>query len=156
MEFNFLYRDTNLPENFIEKYQPNTDIVEQGFTDASKFRGGPSGNIRYLILSNQGKDLTAVDENAKQWGLVVFNNSTRFTVLDVYTRDGVTQVFLTTDADMLKSNNLVDQAITAAHKDLDELAGSPAAEALTTDVWKQRVEHPLGFNDQGEPFLKNQ
>ncbi len=76
MEFKFLYRDTNLPQNFIEQYKPSTDIVEQGFTDTSKLRGGPNGNVRYLILSSQGKDLGTVDENAKQRGLIVFSHST--------------------------------------------------------------------------------
>lgn len=156
MEFNFLYRDADLPANFIEKYQPGMDIIERGFTDTSKFRGGPVGNIRYVFLSNQCTDLSSLNDNARKWGLVLFNNGTKFTVMDVYARNGVTQVFLTTDANILTAQNLTDHAITAARRDLDELIGSPAVEILTTDGWRQRVLDPLGLDDQGEPFPENQ
>lgn len=67
MEFNFLYSDTTLPEAFINNYIPGTQILERGFTDTTKLRGGPHGNIRYLVLSNQGRDLTSIDDNARKW-----------------------------------------------------------------------------------------
>ena len=146
MEYGFLYRDATLPETFVNKYVPGTRILERGFTDSSKLRGGPNGNVRYLILSNQGRDLSVVDENARKWGLVVFQNGTIFNVLDTYTQNGVTQILLTTES---KSDS---DLIEAARNDFEALLTEPPVPELTAVDWTGRVTNPLGLDDNGNPF----
>jgi hypothetical protein len=148
MEFKFLYRDTTQPEDFIAKYTPESLIVERGYVDASKLRGGPTGNLRYLIFSTVGRDMSDVNPNTAQWGMVLINRNTVFKVLDVYKNGSVTQILLSN-----RSNGTGDkEMIAAARKDFDELANQPPVPALAQDDWKQRLHAPVGLDDTGNPF----
>lgn len=155
MDLHFLYRDANLPDAFIAKYTPGIMVKELGLVDTSKLRGGPNGNIRYLFISNRGRDLTVVDgigENAKRWGLILFERGTIFLVLDNYTFKGHSQVLLTTEHENHFQN---DQIISAARQDFEELASQPPAPELAGADWTERVKDPVGLDDNGHPFPLN-
>lgn len=79
-------------------------------------------------------------------GLVVLQNATTFNVLDVYVKDGATQVFLTTES--ISESYLIQ----AARSDLDEFFTQPPVPALTVSDWMERVIAPVGLDDNGNPF----
>ncbi len=90
----FLYRDVDLSNELIAKYQVGQIIHEKGFTDTSKFGGGLDKSLRYLIASAHGKDLSVIDEKAGKWGLVLIASGSYFKVLDICEEAGKTQIQL--------------------------------------------------------------
>lgn len=87
------YRDTNLADNLISKYQVGQIIMERAFTDMSYKGGGLHSNFRYLIASANGKDVSAISENAFNWGLIILQKDAYFKVLDIYTLEGKTKCY---------------------------------------------------------------
>lgn len=62
------YRDTNLSDALISKYDIGKIIQEKGFTDMSSLGGGLSGNLRYLIASAHPKDLSKFNPDSAKNG----------------------------------------------------------------------------------------
>ena len=86
-------RDVNLSLVCAKKYEPQTIIMERGFTDASSRVMGMVTTHRYAILSNHMADFGEF-EHGTNWGLFVARNNAHFKVLDIYEYQGRTQILL--------------------------------------------------------------
>lgn len=70
----------DLPPEVLDRYRPGEVVTEQGFTSTTKAPGG-SGQIRFVIESRHGKDVSQISGHAKEEE-VLFVPSTRFQVTD--------------------------------------------------------------------------
>lgn len=154
------YRDTTLSENLILKYQVGQILTERGFTDMSYKGGGLATNFRYLIASANARDLSAFNQDTKQFGHVLLSSNAFFKVLDIYKIGDKTQVFLleipATAVDFFATaTSSVEEDITKkARESFDtKINAEPIAE-LQTNEWKERTEFPIGMNDKGEFFYQ--
>lgn len=88
------YRDTELPESLISKYEVGQILQERGFTDMSYKGGGLTSNFRYLIASAHARDVSAINPDSAEYGHVMLQDNSCFKVLDIYKIGDKTQVFL--------------------------------------------------------------
>ncbi len=96
----FFYRDTDAPV-IVETTYHVGDILRAGFfVDVTTKLQKPVHKTRFLIASAHAAMLCEIDEmvkqnpNVKKWNLCTLHFNSYFKVMDVYERDGVTQVFL--------------------------------------------------------------
>jgi len=150
MIYNFLYRDTKLSNELIAKYKTGSFLLEKAFTDCTKLRSGiGDNNLRYLFISNQGVDFSKITEGkskdkAERLGLVVFQRSAKFQVLDVYKVGDKTQVLMTPDNYLLQDD--IEQIIEAARTDFDELLDQSILPELNTSEWRDRLFFSVGIS----------
>ena len=150
-----LYRDVELSNDLISKYKVGQIIHERGFTDTSKFGGGPTRKLRYLIASAYGRDLSMFDPNAAKFGLILISSGAYFKVLDVYEKDGKTQILLLnipeTGIELFSSTttNIEQQVIEEGRQSFDEKINAEPIMTLSTDEWKERTQFPIGMDDKG-------
>ena len=147
----FFYRDTNLNEKLISKYKIGSIINERGFCDMSYKSGGLTGNLRFLIASNNGKDLSLIDPEVSQYGFILLQSDSFFKILDVFRLEDKTQILLLNIAedliDYFRDNNSIDEKdiIDFARKDFNEKINDPIIEALDSEYWKERTNKPVGM-----------
>jgi hypothetical protein len=152
------YRDTDLNEQFIKNYQKGQMLIELGFTDMSYKPGGLEGNLRYLIASAFGKDLSPFSADAASHGHVVLRSDSCFKVLDIYSIGSKTQILLlnippgATGFFAEVSINVEDQIVEVARKRFDELFNSASLPELQTEGWRSRTAPPIGMSDDGVFF----
>ena len=136
--------------------------MERAFTDMSYKGGGLHSNFRYLIASANGKDVSAVSDNAFNWGLIILQKDAYFKVLDIYTLEGKTQVLLLNfperGIELFKSatSNMEENIIEKARQNFKDKINLPVAEELETKEWQSRTAFPLGMNDDGEMFYSDE
>jgi hypothetical protein len=149
---NWLYRDQSAAPITISQYVVSESVTEPAFVDCSKLRGGvlERCNLRYLILSNMGADLSPLNANAKKFGLVVLPRGLTWKILDKYTVGGKTQILLVPEKEA--DNHLIGQTIMAARKDFQELYDAPPVPNLNTNDWKDRLFFPVGLAEDGKPY----
>lgn len=152
----FFYRDTPLPQQLSSKYAAGQILFEKAFTDCTWKAGGLQGNLRYLIASAHGRDMSAFGGFAPELGLILIPAGSYYKVLDVYIKDDKTQLLLlhipvtginffaqvTTDIEKL--------VITQARADFDKHYNAPALHEHEDTEWKERVSFPIGMNEEGE------
>lgn len=147
----FFYRDTSLKEELISKYKTGLIINELGFCDMSYKAGGLSGNLRFLIASNNGKDLSQIDPELSKFGFILLQSNSFYKILDVYRLEDKIQIVLLNISenfiDYFRNSNSVDEEniIDLARKDFKEKINSPIVEALDSEYWKERTEKPVGM-----------
>ena len=147
----FFYRDTSLEEELISKYKTGLIINELGFCDMSFKAGGFTGNLRFLIASNNGKDLSIIDPELSKFGFILLQSNSFYKILDVYRLEDKTQILLLNISenfiDYFRNSNSVDEEniISWARKDFSEKIKSPVVEALVSEYWKERTEKPVGM-----------
>lgn len=147
----FFYRDTSLKEELISKYKTGLIINELGFCDMSFKAGGLTGNLRFLIASNNGKDLSIIDPELSKFGFILLQSNSFYKILDVYRLEDKTQILLLNISenfiDYFRNSNSVDEEniISWARKDFSEKIKSPVVEALVSEYWKERTEKPVGM-----------
>lgn len=153
-----LYRDVELSKSLISKYKVGQIIQERGFVDTTKFGGGISTSLRYIIASAHGKGLSAFDSIASKCGLILISPGAYFKVLDICMKMNKTQILLLqipeAGVELFSSTdiNLEQQIIEKAQQRFDEqLNAEPIAELLT-DNWKERTKFPIGMDDLGNFF----
>ena len=149
-------RDTNLDENLASKYEKGQIITEKAFVDASRRIGGMFTSHRYLILSNMMADLSKFEQGTN-WGLSTANAGSRFMVLDVYTIGDKTQIMLLQLPDGFEEvfktpRKIIDETVGKYRKSFEECLKSEPIEELTTPEWLERVEFPIGMDDEGNFF----
>jgi hypothetical protein len=153
-----LYRDTDLSNDLISKYKVGQIIHERGFTDTSLLGGGLKTNLRYLIASAQGRDLSMFDPNSAKWGLILISPGGYFKVLDIYKRNGKTQILLLnipeTGIELFSSTtaSAEQKVIEKGRQSFDEKVDAEPIAELMTDEWKERVQFPIGMDDKGNFF----
>ena len=147
----FFYPDTSLKEELISKYKTGLIINELGFCDMSYKAGGLTGNLRFLIASNNGKDLSQIDPELSKFGFILLQSNSFYKVLDIYKLEDKTQVVLLNISedfiDYFRNSNSVDEEniISWSRKDFKEKINSPVVEALDSKYWKERTEKPVGM-----------
>jgi len=152
------YRDTNLDENLISKYELGQIIMERGFTDMTYKGGGLSSNLRYLIASSSGKDLSIFNPDSKNYGHIVLTSNAYFKILDIYKIENKTQIFLLNIPEESKEifkkikTNIEEEIIQKARKNFEDKINVALIEELESKEWKERTEFPIGMNDKGEFF----
>ena len=152
------YRDTKLSNDLISRYRVGQILNERGFTDMTYKGGGPATNLRYLIASAYGKDISSISPDTARFGHVMLKSDAFFKVLDIYKLGDKTQVFLleipSTAVDFFsKSNsNIEDEIVKKARESFDRRINEEPVPELQSLDWKERTEFPIGMNDKGEFF----
>ncbi|MCX6319724.1 MAG: hypothetical protein NTW29_20765 [Bacteroidetes bacterium] len=153
------YRDTNLSDELISKYQTGQLIMERGFTDMTYMGGGTTSNLRYLIASAFGTDLSAFNPDAAKVGHVVLTANSYFKVLDIYRVDHTTQVFLLNipahgiDLFQQGTSNVEEEIIQKARDNFDANRKMEPIPELQNSDWLERTSFPIGMNDNGLFFF---
>lgn len=156
------YRDAELPDGLISKYQKGQILNERGFTDMSYKGGGLTTNCRYLIASSNGRDVSVLDPNSEKFGHIMLKSNAFFKVLDVYKLKNKTQVFLldipseAIDFFSETTSNIEDQIIEKAREHLDLKIDEAPVPELQTKEWRERTDFPLGMNNKGEFFYQKE
>ena len=172
----FFYRDTNAPVIVDATYHVG-DIVRAGFfVDATTKLLKPAHKTRFLIASAHAAMFCEVDglckENpdVKKWNLCTFHFNSYFKVMDVYGKDGVTQVFLLHIpaaaafflGDDETAMNFMNEA-TGQETSLIDMARKSLDDKLKMDVhprsldltFCKRMEQPVGLDDEFYPLPLN-
>ncbi len=172
----FFYRDTNAPVIVDATYHVG-DILRAGFfVDVTTKLQKPAHKTRFLIASAHAAMLCEVEElcqenpDVKKWNLCTFHFNSYFKVMDVYEKDGVTQVFLlhipATAAFLLGNDeaamNFMNEA-TGQETSLVEMARKSLDEKLKMDVhprsldltFCKRMEQPVGLDEEFYPVPLN-
>ena len=151
-------RDVDLSPVLAAKYEPQTIIMERGFTDASCRVMGMITTHRYAILSNHMADFGKFEHDTN-WGLFVARHNAHFKVLDVYEYQGKTQILLLHLPDDKRWKmfdnvklSIEDQLIEDSRKRFENKSVQKPAPELITKDWLARCSAPLGMNDAGELF----
>lgn len=152
------YRDTDLTEKLISKYYPGQILHERGFTDMTYKGGGLSGNTRYLIASANGKDISALSPDMKDYGHILLTAGSYFKVLDISEAENKTQIFLleipSDTIDFFTRNTSgIENEITEKAKQnfLSKIQLEPLPELSDKD-WLERTSYPIGMNECGKLF----
>jgi len=156
------YRDTNLDETLFTKYVAGQILQERGFIDMSFKGGGLATNIRYLIASTNGKDVSSLVSESKNFGHTMLKPNSFFKVLDIYKIENKTQILLLEipeiGINLFKSSisNIEEQVIEKARESFEsKIKMEPIPELQEAD-WKQKTEFPIGMNDKGEFFFQDE
>lgn len=151
-------RDVNLAPELAAKYEPQTIIMERGFTDASCRVIGMVTTHRFAILSNHMADFSEYEQGTN-WGLFVARHNAHFKVLDIYEYQGRTQILLLHLPDdtrwkMFKNVKLSveEQFIEDSRKRFENKSVQDPVPELVTEEWLDRCSAPLGMNETGEFF----
>ena len=167
----FFYRDTDAPVIVDTTYHVG-DVLRAGiFVDVTTKLLKPVHKTRFLIASAHAAMLCEIDElceqnpNVKKWNLCTMHFNSHFKVMDVYEKEGVTQVFLlhipAAAAFFLGHSTLdfLDQA-TGREASLVEMARNSLDEKLQMEVhprsldkeFVERMYHPIGLDDEFYPI----
>ncbi len=168
----FFYRDTNAPVAVDTTYHVGDTLRAGFFVDATTKLQKPAHNIRFLIASAHAAMFCEVEElceenpDVKKWNLCTFHFNSYFKVMDVYKKDGVTQVFLLhipESAAFFLGNdeaamNFMNEA-TGQETSLVEVARRSLDEKLKMEVhprsldltFCKRMEQPVGLDDEFHP-----
>jgi len=170
----FFYRDTDAPVVVEDTYHVG-DIVRAGFfLDVSTKLLKPTTRTRFIIASAHAAMLCEIDgmkddnPNIGKWNLCMFHFNSYFKVMDVYERNGVTQVFLLhippAAAYFLGRTdlNFIDEA-TGKEASLIDMARKSLDEKMTMEVhprsldkeWCERTAQPIGLDDEFYPLPLN-
>ncbi len=154
----FFYRDTSLTSDLIDRYKLSQILLERGFTDLSSKGGGLSSNLRYLVASSRGKNLSALNPNSGEAGHILIAANAYYKVLDIYKIENKTQILLLhiskNSIELFRNSksNIEEEIIGKARKLFETQIDTPAVKGLQSKEWVERTKLPLGMNDQGEFF----
>lgn len=157
-------RDANLPPALARQYTAERVIRERGFTDATPRIGGMVTAHRFVILSNHMADVDALlgdtrDPAAPHWDLHVANSDSRFKVLGQADIEGRTIIVLLhlPDDDRWRilagaSVNLDTQLLGTVLERMEVRLSQDPIPDVTTELWLDRCQFPVGMSDDGEWF----
>ncbi len=169
----FFYRDTNAPVIVDATYHVG-DILRAGFfVDATTKLLRPAHKTRFLIASAHAamlcdvEDLCRKNPDVKKWNLCTFHFNSYFKVMDVYEREGVTQVFLLhippvaafllgkDEAAINFINNATGEEtslVDRARKSLDDKLRLDVHPRSLDSTFCERMERPIGLDDEFHPI----
>lgn len=151
MTFNFLYADIEANPRLLEKYVLDDWVHALNPVTASTLRGGllSNCNVRFLFITNIGKDFRIEDEDYKQQGLYIFPSHLYYQVLDKWHIGNKAQILLTPHS--YSSDLVVNSIVRAARDDFRELHDTKPVAVLDTAEWKARIAVQPGFNGKNAP-----
>ena len=149
-------RDVNLKESLAAKYEPGQVIMERGFVDATDKIGAMTTTHRYAILSYQMADFSQFEKDT-DWGIHVAKPKSTFKVLDIYEHEGKTQILLVHAPDGFESvfnleADLIKKTVCDARESFRKALSGDVIEEVNTPEWLERLEFPLGMDDEGNFF----
>lgn len=162
----FFYRDTDA-EFDVETTYKIGDVFRAGFyIDATAKLQKPNKKVRFIIGSAHAAQLYEnldpdSDLNLKKWGLCVFHFNSYFKVMDIYRKDGVTQIFLLhiphsaltifgqgpLTVKMIEDTTEEESAAGYARLSLDEKLQQDLHPRSLDEEWCRRTEHPIGLDE---------
>lgn len=154
-------RDVDMPRELADKYVPGTILREKAFTDATCRVGGLAKSHRISILSNHMVNFSdmADDKEVACWGLCVAQHDSHYKVLDRYEIGGKEQILLLhlpDDENWRLFENVVlsteEELIEDCHERFRNKVNAEVIPELNIERWYDRLEYPLGFNDEYEPW----
>ena len=152
----YYVRDINLKSDLFERYEIGQTITERAFVDATNRIGGLATSHRYLILSNQFKDLSEFEKNTN-WNLHITARDSVFKILDIYTKDGKSQIFLLQlpkgfEEVFDRENDLIEDAVSDSREFFDKCLKEDPIKEVSSPDWLERVSFPLGMDNEGNFF----
>ena len=168
----FFYRDTNAISNAAEIYQVGETIRAGFFIDVTTKLLKPAHKTRFIIASAHVAHLHEIDDlvskkpSIGEWNLCTLHYNSYLKVLDVYEKEGITQVFLLhIPENMARLINgvagieFVNQAM-GENRSLVSMARDSLDEKMQMEVhprsmdreWCERMEAPVGLTNEGKFF----
>lgn len=167
----FFYRDTDAISNAAEIYKVGTTIRAGFFIDVTTKLLKPNHKTRYIIASAHVAPLYEIEDLVKrnpaveEWNLCTLHYNSYFKVMDIYEKDGVTQVFLLHIPENMArlmgaaSIEFVNQAM-GENVSLVDMARGSLDEKMQMEVhprsfdkeWCERTEAPVGLTAEGQLF----
>jgi hypothetical protein len=148
----FFYRDPDLEDKVLEKYQRGMIIQERAFVDCSYLDGGLAARHRYLIITGKAKDLHALAGMDRKYGPAIIQRNGFFKVLDVYElREHAQITLLHIPVELIgdlctpELNEIEKEMVEAARTNFEGNVAKPAVPALIEAEWLERVAFPLGM-----------
>lgn len=151
----FLYRDVPLDADALALYSTGTFVREPTLCDATAKFGGPTANTRFLLISAQPRDLSALSERP-EWGLCVLGVNQLLKVVDVHREGEFVQVTLLhvpdafatyfRSADASFFENMITPQTRADFR--EAVATKPLAEHAAA-AWRDRVAVAPGMRRDG-------
>jgi len=157
------YRDSNLSQSIIDKYEVNRIFRAPTFVDVSNYAGRPTTNCRFIIASSKAAPLYKLTSETEKWGLHVINCNSFFKVLDVYKKDEIIQIFIlhipykgidffSTSVIQIGEENFEEAIIKKSRLSLDKKLKLESPEALNEKAWLKRTSFPIGLDHKNEFF----
>ena len=146
------YKDCDLSPAIAEKFTKGKLIRNGYYLDVSCRGGGMKFNTRFLIASAKAAKLYKVNPDNERFGHCCINVNSYFKVLDVYEREGKTQIFLLhIPARGLKyfesiNSNWDEDFIEKARKGLDDKIHLEPISDLLEPFWLERTNFPVGMD----------
>jgi hypothetical protein len=157
------YRDSELSTDILSKYEVGQIFRSQTFVDVSSFAGRLTKNCRFIFASTKAAPLFQVNPSTEKWGLHTINANSYFKILDIYKKDGRTQIFLlhipAKGIDFFRNtvlrlggNNFEEQIIEKSRISLDQKMQMNIIPALEEKEWIDRTDFPIGLNNENQFF----
>ena len=172
----FFYRDTDAPV-IVETTYHVGDVLRAGFfVDVTTKLQKPAHKTRFLIASAHTAMMCEIPElcqqnpKVKEWSLCTLHFNSYFKVMDVYEKEGVTQVFLlhipgaaafflghdeTAINFMNEATGQETTLIDMARKSLDEKMQMDVHPRSLDKELTERMYHPIGLDDEYYPVDPN-
>lgn len=162
----FFYRDTDAEFDIDSTYKIG-DVIRAGFfVDATTKLLRPNKRVRFIIGSAHAAQLhenpdPASEPNLSKWNLCVFHFNSYFKVMDIYRKDGVTQIFLLhiphsaltvfgqgpMTVNMIEDTTEDESVAGYARQSLDEKLQQEIHPRSLDEEWCRRTEHPIGLDE---------
>jgi hypothetical protein len=157
------YRDSELSNDIISKYEVGQIFRSQIFVDVSSFAGRLQKKCRYIIASSKAAPLYQFNSEIEKWKLHVINANSYFKVLDIYKKNGKTQFlllhipakginFFKESILQLGGNNIEEQIVEKSRLSFDQKMQMNIIPELEEREWNQRTEFPIGLNSSNQFF----
>ena len=146
----FYVRDSDLSKNQISQYQNNIGkfIKEKAFVDCTKKIGMLQKNTRYIIFSNNIKDIS-IHEDKTDFGICIANKDSIFKIVDVISANDKNYIIL---LHVNKDDKLmINELKTNVEDNLIEFTKNTINEKTEiipelTDEWYNRLFFPIGID----------
>jgi hypothetical protein len=155
------YRDVDLSQELISKYEIDKTIMERGFVDVSAFAEGLQKNLRFAIASSKARYLGEINPDVAKYKFCLISAPSFYRVMDIYKIGEQTQVFLLhfdekyLDILMRTKTNFDEKIIKMARDSFDKKIKMHPSTILNDEFWTDRTKHPIGMSGAGEFFPLN-
>lgn len=158
-------RDVDLPDGYLERYRTGLIFREPTFCDVSEHsKQGLAAKHRYFLLSGNARHVDSFFggmSGSPGTGLCMFAPDTLWKVLAVHHAEGSVQITLL-EIPPVALHAFNCQALTVLEQCLVDKAAEqfaqalqrPALDACKVADWLERLQHPLGINEDGA-FLES-
>ena len=152
------YRDTVLSQEHFSMYKVGSLFREPTFCDATHKFGGLAATHRYFIVSPSARCIDTISEHP-EWGLCIWKPGRIFKVIGTLQATNLSQIALLEIPEELLSEFTAPDlsefeqilALKATHQ-FEEALQLPALPEHGTRLWLDRLELPVGINNEGQFF----